>query len=122
VKYKLQTAIKFTIQVYLSLMKHLRHIKKIKEKINTFADTDSDVVAPNQFFVQPDGQGSFAIVDTYQEVIGNTFNTQEEAVGVSGVLNLISGANYSNELKSNFATMQGLNADSETNPFVNQVR
>ena len=90
-------------------------------KINTFADTDSDVVAPNQFFVQPDGQGSFAITDTYQEVIGNTFNTQEEAVGVSGVLNLISGANYSNELKSNFATMQGLNADSETNPFVNKL-
>ena len=90
-------------------------------KINTFADTDSDVVAPNQFFVQPDGQGNFAIIDTYQEVIGNTFNSQEEAAGVSGVLNLISGANYSNELKSNFATMQGLNADSETNPFVNKL-
>ena len=92
-----------------------------QEKINTFADTDNDVVAPNQFFVQPDGQGNFAILDTYQEVIGNTFNTQEEAIAVSGVLNLISGANYSNELKSNFATMQGLDADSETNPFVNKL-
>jgi len=90
-------------------------------KINTFADTDNDVVAPNQFFVQPDGQGNFAIIDTYQEVIGNTFNTQEEAAGISGVLNLISGANYSNELKSNFATMQGLSADSETNPFVSKL-
>ena len=92
-----------------------------QEKINIFADTDSDVIAPNQFSFQKDAQGKFVITDTHQQVIGNTFNTEAEAAGVSGVLNLISGANYSNELKNNFAIMQGLNADSETNPFVNKL-
>ena len=92
-----------------------------QEKINTFADTDTEIIAPNQFFVVPDGQNNFAIVDTYQQVIGNVFGTKDQAAGVSGAMNLISGINYSNELKNNYATMQGLNTDSETNLFVNQL-
>ena len=92
-----------------------------KEKISTFADTETEITAPNQFFVVPNGQNNFAIVDTFQQVIGNVFGTKEEAAGVSGAMNLISGITYSNELKNNYATMQGLNTDSETNPFVNQL-
>ena len=92
-----------------------------KTNINTFANTDADIVAPNQFFVQPDGQGKYVILDTYNEKFGNIYDSKEVAAGVSGALNAISGASYSIDLKNTYATMQGLNVDAETNPLVNKL-
>jgi phosphotransferase system IIB component len=90
-------------------------------KISLTANTDANIIAPNQFFVEPDGQGKFLILDTYNEKFGNIYDSQEEAAGISGSLNAISGASYSTELKNQYATMQGLNVDAETNPLVNKL-
>ena len=91
-------------------------------KISLTANTDANIIAPNQFFVEPDGQGKFLILDTYNEKFGNIYDSQEEAAGISGSLNAISGASYSTELKNQYATMQGLNSDSLlTNKLGNQI-
>ena len=89
--------------------------------ISLYADTNFNVTAPNQFKVKPTGDNQFLIIDTFGKKIGNVFDLQTEAIGVSGALNLISGAFYSKQQKEDAANIQGLNTNVEENPFLNRL-
>lgn len=98
------------------------------DDISLYADTDFNVTAPNQFKVKKavvgldtNEEGKFVILDTFNKKIGNIFNSEKEAIGVSGALNLISGAFYSKQQKNDAATIQGLNVDAEENPLINKL-
>ena len=89
--------------------------------ISITANTDADIIAPNQFFSRPDGQGGFEIVDTFDQKIGESYETMEEATGTSGALNTVYAGAYANNLKSEYARMQGLNVDEDTGNFASNL-
>ena len=89
--------------------------------ISVTANTDADIIAPNQFFARPDGQGGFEIVDTFDQKIGESYETMEEATGTSGALNSVYGGVYANHLKSEYATMQGLDVDEDVGGFADNL-
>jgi len=79
-----------------------------EDSFNIFANTEEDIEAPNQFVAKSNNRGKFKIIDTYNNVIEDDIDSQNEAEEKSGTYNVYSGIRYSKYLKDSNLEIQNI--------------